>query len=90
MLTKIVTDQDGWKSISYDLSTLTDEEVDFAKAMWIKGWNSFMEILPNITPNDLLVDEKFPYNREYTEDKEPLVRYFTKGLDNFNKVKSNN
>jgi len=68
----------------YYMEDLTEEELELAKYFWIKGWNAFMAILPNITPDELLTDDnEFPYNREYTDSKEPLVRYFSKGLDNF-------
>lgn len=73
----------GWKETYFVAEELSIEELELAQYFWHKGWNSFMKILPNITPDELLVDSDFPYNREYTEDKEPLVRYYSRGLDEF-------
>lgn len=86
MITKISNKLNFVNYISYDLENLSPEEKELAMYMWAKGWNAFMTILPNITPDELLIDGKFPYNREYTEDKEPLVRYFTKGINSFDKT----
>lgn len=85
MILKIIKHDNGINNISYDLSKLTNEELDFAKSMWQMGWNNFMSILPNITPDPLLVDGKFPYNRDYNDGKQPLVSYFSAGLRKFDK-----
>jgi hypothetical protein len=86
MIEKIVNSKEGVNYISYDLTKLTQEELDFAKAMWGKGWNSFMEILPNITSDEaMLEDGTFPYNRKYDMEKQPLVTYFSNGLRSFDK-----
>jgi len=86
MILKIIEHGNGINKVSYDLTKLTEEELDFAKAMWGKGWNSFMNILPNISPAKILINGQFPYNKLYTEDKQPLVRYFSAGLREIDEI----
>lgn len=91
MIEKIIENREGINYINYDLTKLTPEELDFAKAMWQKGWNNFMEILPNITDDEVLLEDgTFPYNRKYDMEKQPLVTYFANGLRNFDNINNNN
>lgn len=80
MIQKKIKTVGGVNYAFYDIEDLTADEIEFAQYYWGKGWNSFMEILSKITPDELLVEGGFPYNMEYTEDKEPLVSYFNRGL----------
>ena len=84
MIKKVETKKNDYTLVSFDNSELSELEKEFARHMWNKGWNDFMKILPNITPDNLLTEFKeFPYNREYTEGKKPLVAYYSDGLDIF-------
>jgi len=42
----------------YDESKLTNEEIHFAANHWVKGWNAFMDVLPKILKDEVLMSYK--------------------------------
>lgn len=70
----------GYNTFNFNGSELTDDELLFAQSVWSEGFQYFIKILPNLTPDYLLTESKcFPYNTEYSDDKKSIAQYFLEG-----------